>query len=45
LQFGNGGAAGPTNTLFFTAGLTSHFGGTSSQPPHGLFGSLQVAPT
>jgi uncharacterized protein (TIGR03118 family) len=44
LQFGNGGAAGPTNTLFFTAGLTSHFGGTSSQPPHGLFGSLQVAP-
>jgi uncharacterized protein (TIGR03118 family) len=44
LEFGNGAAAGPTNTLFFTAGLTSHFGaGTGT--PHGLFGSLQVVPT
>ncbi|HEY7311872.1 MAG TPA: TIGR03118 family protein [Gemmataceae bacterium] len=44
LQFGNGGGAGPANTLFFTAGLTSHFGaGTGT--PHGLFGSLQVVPT
>jgi uncharacterized protein (TIGR03118 family) len=43
LQFGNGGTAGPTNTLFFTAGLTSHFGaGTGT--PHGLFGSLQAVP-
>jgi uncharacterized protein (TIGR03118 family) len=44
LRFGNGAAAGPADTLFFTAGLTSHFGGTSSLPPHGLFGSLQMAP-
>ncbi len=44
LEFGNGSAAGPTNTLFFTAGLTSHFGaGTGT--PHGLFGSLQAVPT
>ena len=35
LSFGNGGAAGPTNTLFFTAGP----GGGS----HGLFGSIQPA--
>jgi uncharacterized protein (TIGR03118 family) len=33
LSFGNGGAAGPTNTLYFTAGT----GGGS----HGLFGSIQ----
>ena len=33
LSFGNGGAAGPTNTLYFTAGP----GGGS----HGLFGSIQ----
>jgi uncharacterized protein (TIGR03118 family) len=44
LRFGNGAASGPTDTLFFTAGLTSHFGGTSNLPPHGLFGSLQVVP-
>lgn len=44
LQFGNGAAAGPSNTLFFTAGLTSHFGaGTGT--PHGLFGSIQAVPT
>jgi uncharacterized protein (TIGR03118 family) len=35
LSFGNGGAAGPTNTLYFTAGP----GGGS----HGLFGSIQPA--
>jgi uncharacterized protein (TIGR03118 family) len=41
LAFGNGGAAGPTNTLYFTAGLTSPIApGTAA--PHGLFGSLQV---
>jgi len=37
LSFGNGGAAGPTNTLFFTAG--------PDDESHGLFGSLvAVAP-
>ena len=35
LSFGNGGAAGPTNTLYFTAGPS---GGS-----HGLFGSIQPA--
>lgn len=44
LQFGNGAAAGPSNTLFFTAGLTSHFG-TGTGTPHGLFGSIQAVPT
>ncbi len=43
LAFGNGSAAGPTNTLYFTAGLTSHLA-PSNAPFHGLFGSLQVAP-
>jgi uncharacterized protein (TIGR03118 family) len=42
LAFGNGGAAGATNTLYFTAGLTSHLA-PSDNPFHGLFGSLQVA--
>ena len=42
LAFGNGGAAGPTNTLYFTAGLTSHLA-PSDAPFHGLFGSLQPA--
>jgi uncharacterized protein (TIGR03118 family) len=42
LAFGNGGAAGPTNTLFFTAGLTSHLA-KSDAPFHGVFGSLQIA--
>jgi uncharacterized protein (TIGR03118 family) len=42
MAFGNGGAAGPTNTLYFTAGLTSHLA-PSNAPFHGLFGSLQVA--
>ena len=32
LQFGNGGAAGPTNPLFFTAG--------PDDESHGLFGSI-----
>jgi uncharacterized protein (TIGR03118 family) len=42
LAFGNGGAAGPKNTLYFTAGLTSHLA-PGDNPFHGLFGSLQVA--
>ncbi|MGH7170907.1 MAG: TIGR03118 family protein [Gemmataceae bacterium] len=42
LEFGNGGAAGPTNTLYFTAGLTSHLA-PSTVPFHGQFGSLTVA--
>src|SRR5437899_2898392 len=33
LSFGNGGAAGPTNTLYFTAG--------PDHEPHGLFGSIE----
>ena len=41
LAFGNGAAAGPTNTLFFTAGLSSNLQGIP--PFHGLFGSLTVA--
>src|ERR1043165_6867778 len=41
LAFGNGGAAGPKNTLYFPAGLTSNLQGIP--PFHGLFGSLQVA--
>jgi hypothetical protein len=36
LSFGNGGNAGPTSTLFFTAGP----GGEA----HGMFGSLVPAP-
>lgn len=42
LSFGNGGAAGPTNTLYFTAGLSSHLA-QSEDPFHGLFGSLEIA--
>jgi uncharacterized protein (TIGR03118 family) len=42
LAFGNGGAAGPRNTLYFTAGLTSHLA-PGDNPFHGLFGSLQIA--
>jgi uncharacterized protein (TIGR03118 family) len=42
LAFGNGAAAGSTNTLYFTAGLTSHLA-PSNAPFHGMFGSLQVA--
>jgi uncharacterized protein (TIGR03118 family) len=42
LAFGNGGAAGPKNTLYFTAGLTSHLA-PSDNPFHGLFGSLEIA--
>lgn len=37
LQFGNNGAAGPANTLFFTAGINGE--------KDGLFGSLQAVPT
>jgi uncharacterized protein (TIGR03118 family) len=36
LQFGNGGIAGPTSTLFFTAGIDGE--------KNGLFGSLQAEP-
>jgi uncharacterized protein (TIGR03118 family) len=36
LKFGNGGAAGPTNTLLFTAG--------PDHEAHGLFGSIQALP-
>lgn len=43
IRFGNGGAAGAKNTLFFTAGLTSSLA-PSTLPPHGLFGSLQAEP-
>ena len=41
LAFGSGGAAGPTDTLYFTAGLSSNLQGVP--PFHGLFGSLTVA--
>jgi len=34
LDFGNGQKAGPTNTLFFTAGIAGQY--------HGLFGSIQA---
>lgn len=37
LNFGNGATAGPTNTLFFTAGIEDE--------AHGLFGSLQSSAT
>lgn len=44
LRFGNGGNAGSTNTLFFTAGITDApatiFGATD-----GLLGSLQAVPS
>jgi len=41
LKFGNGGNAGTTNTLYFTAGIA----GGGSLEDHGLFGSLSlVAP-
>jgi uncharacterized protein (TIGR03118 family) len=36
LQFGNGGGAGPTSTLFFTAG--------PDEESHGLFGALTAVP-
>ncbi len=39
LKFGNGGKAGVTNTLYFTAGIAA--GG--SVEDHGLFGGLSVA--
>jgi uncharacterized protein (TIGR03118 family) len=37
LQFGNGGAAGDKNTLYFTAGPGDH-------EQHGLFGSISAVP-
>jgi sugar lactone lactonase YvrE len=37
LRFGNGNGSGPTNTLFFTAGINDQ--------KDGLFGSLQAIPT
>ena len=36
LSFGNGAAAGPTNTLFFTAGIDDEM--------HGLFGTITPIP-
>ncbi len=36
LRFGNGGNAGPTNTLFFTAGV--------NHESNGLYGSIQAVP-
>ncbi len=42
LAFGNGGGAGPKNALYYTAGLTSHLA-QNNIPPHGVFGSLQIA--
>jgi hypothetical protein len=36
LKFGNGGAAGPTSTLFFTAG--------PDDEQHGMFGELNAVP-
>ena len=36
LRFGNGGLAGPTNTLFFTAGIDDE--------AHGLFGTITPIP-
>ena len=36
LQYGNGEAAGPTNSLFFTAG--------PDDESHGLFGSIDPTP-
>ena len=40
MEFGNGAAAGPTDTLYFTAGLTSHLA-PGNNPFHGLFGELR----
>lgn len=36
LEFGNGGAAGPSNTLYFVAGIGNEM--------HGLFGSISAVP-
>jgi len=40
LMFGNGGTAGPTSTLFFTAGIS----GGEEIEDHGLFGSITAVP-
>ena len=37
LAFGNGGAAGPKNTLYFTAGLTSRFGQKATAVPRRIW--------
>jgi uncharacterized protein (TIGR03118 family) len=41
LKFGNGGGAGATNTLYFTAGIA----GGGAVEDHGLFGGISVAAT
>ena len=40
LKFGNGAAGGPTNTLFFSAGIP----GPGAIEDHGLFGSITAVP-
>jgi uncharacterized protein (TIGR03118 family) len=40
LAFGNGSGSGPTNTLYFTAGIP----GPDSVEDHGLFGDIVVTP-
>jgi uncharacterized protein (TIGR03118 family) len=40
LQFGNGANAGPTNSLYFTAGIS----GGGNIEDHGLFGTITDAP-
>jgi uncharacterized protein (TIGR03118 family) len=40
LGFGNGGSAGPTNSLFFTAGIP----GSGDIEDHGLFGDITNTP-
>ena len=40
LAFGNGGSAGPTNSLYFTAGIP----GSGQIEDHGLFGDIVVSP-
>jgi uncharacterized protein (TIGR03118 family) len=40
LAFGNGAAAGPTSSLFFTAGIA----GPDAVEDHGLFGSIVATP-
>jgi uncharacterized protein (TIGR03118 family) len=42
LAFGNGGPAGATNVLFFTAGIGDPPTFLTNLEHHGLFGSLQL---
>ena len=44
LVFGNGGSAGATSTLFFTAGIGDPPNFTTNLEHHGLFGSLLPTP-